>query len=304
MAKRVYAPSSVNERDRSAKNKSNRGIGSRCFLRPVYQLCMSFVTELQRERCRGSQSHGVAHRAAGARPLNVLMVSRSEAWSSAVRAAICDAGADLVTCAAHEAVTRLAGTASHYTHLLVRDHDADGLTGVLADMTTEIARPDTKMLMLGGKIDASARTSRAIRVISAADPRVVQGPLMNSPARLRSDVALAPAELRAALEDGVIEVRYQPIIRVADRKPVGVEALARLVHPTLGLMQPDRFVPQIEAAGLAPQFTALVSARVFADLLGPGLAGTGLRVSVNFPLDVLQSPAALRRLEQQRAAAG
>jgi len=112
------------------------------------------------------------------------------------------------------------------------------------------------------------------------------------------------AELRAALRGAMIETRYQPIIRIADRRPVGVEALARLNHPERGTLLPDRFVPQIEGAGLAAELTGLVSERAFADLAGPFLSGRDLRMSVNFPLDVLLEPAALDRLEEQRMAAG
>ena len=112
------------------------------------------------------------------------------------------------------------------------------------------------------------------------------------------------AELTAAMRGARIEARYQPIIRVSDRRPVGLEALARLNHPQRGTILPDLFVPQIEDAGLASELTTLVSARAFSDLAGPFLAGRNLRMSVNFPLDVLLQPAALDRLEEQRIAAG
>jgi EAL domain-containing protein (putative c-di-GMP-specific phosphodiesterase class I) len=112
------------------------------------------------------------------------------------------------------------------------------------------------------------------------------------------------AELTAALQGAMIETRYQPIIRVADRCPVGLEVLARLNHPVRGTLRPDHFVPQIEDAGLGAELTGLVSARAFADLAGPFLAGRDFRMSVNFSLDVLLQPAALDRLEEQRIAAG
>jgi EAL domain-containing protein (putative c-di-GMP-specific phosphodiesterase class I) len=112
------------------------------------------------------------------------------------------------------------------------------------------------------------------------------------------------AELTAALQGAMIENRYQPIIRMADRNPVGLEALARLNHPKRGTLPPDRFVPQIENAGLAAELTSLVSARAFADLAGPILGESGLRMAVNFPLDVLLQSAALDLLEEQRIAAG
>jgi EAL domain-containing protein (putative c-di-GMP-specific phosphodiesterase class I) len=112
------------------------------------------------------------------------------------------------------------------------------------------------------------------------------------------------SELRAVLSDATIETRYQPIVRVADRRPVGLEALVRLNHPLKGQIRPDCFVPQIERAGLGAELTGLVCVRAFSDLSGCFLAGLDLRMSVNFPLDVLLMPAALERLEEQRAAAG
>lgn len=120
----------------------------------------------------------------------------------------------------------------------------------------------------------------------------------------RDGFTMNVAELTAALKGAMIETRYQPIIRVADRCPVGLEALARLNHPERGTLSPDRFVPQIEDAGLAGELTGLVSARAFADLAGPFLTQRGLWMSVNFPLDVLLQPAALDRLDEQRIAAG
>jgi EAL domain-containing protein (putative c-di-GMP-specific phosphodiesterase class I) len=112
------------------------------------------------------------------------------------------------------------------------------------------------------------------------------------------------SELRAGLSGATIETRYQPIIRVADRRAVGLEALVRLNHPSKGKMRPDSFMPQIEQFGLGGELTGLVCARAFCDLSGPFLTGLDLRLSVNFPLDVLLMPAALERLEEQRAAAG
>jgi EAL domain-containing protein (putative c-di-GMP-specific phosphodiesterase class I) len=86
--------------------------------------------------------------------------------------------------------------------------------------------------------------------------------------------------------------------------PVGLEALVRLNHPDKGTILPDSFVPQIEHAGLAPELTGLVSARAFSDLVSPSLSAWNPRMSINFSLDVLLMPAALERLEKQRAAVG
>jgi len=56
-------------------------------------------------------------------------------------------------------------------------------------------------------------------------------------------------ELRWAIQNGAIEVAYQPIMDLASGDPVGVEALARWTAPA-GPVSPDRFIPLAEETGL------------------------------------------------------
>jgi EAL domain-containing protein (putative c-di-GMP-specific phosphodiesterase class I) len=111
-------------------------------------------------------------------------------------------------------------------------------------------------------------------------------------------------ELREALAGAMIETRYQPIVRLSDRRPVALEALARLNHPTRGTLPPDQFVPQIEDAGLAAHLTDLVAGRALADIAGLLLQPHALDITLNLPLDVLLVPEALRRLDASRSVAG
>jgi EAL domain-containing protein (putative c-di-GMP-specific phosphodiesterase class I) len=239
-------------------------------------------------------------RASGVSRINLLLVSRSPVWFRAVhRASIALGGGDVLMCDARSALALLAGTELHYSHLLIDRNDAEGLLDELADLATEFVAPDTDLLVLGSP---DARRPH-IRVVPAATCGSVVEALMARPEPYGGP-AMDRLELTAALQGAMIETRYQPIIRIADRRPIGLEALARLNHPERGTLLPDRFVPQIEDAGLAAQLTSLVSARAFADLAGSFLADRDLRMSVNFPLDVLLQPAALDRLEQQRIAAG
>jgi predicted signal transduction protein with EAL and GGDEF domain len=61
-------------------------------------------------------------------------------------------------------------------------------------------------------------------------------------------------ELRASLEQADVEndfvVEYQPIVELATGSAVGLEALLRWRHPTLGLLRPDQFIDVAEETGL------------------------------------------------------
>jgi EAL domain-containing protein (putative c-di-GMP-specific phosphodiesterase class I) len=115
---------------------------------------------------------------------------------------------------------------------------------------------------------------------------------------------LADGELHAALADARIQTLYQPIVRMSDRRPVGLEVLARLHHPLLGTLEPDHFVPGMELAGLGrPLFEAVIRS-AFADWHDAGLAEFGLTLAVNLPLDVLLLPETPDWLDAARAASG
>ena len=66
----------------------------------------------------------------------------------------------------------------------------------------------------------------------------------------QDDAVALESELRAALEQGQIEVFYQPIIRLADDTVAGFEALLRWRHPEKGLVAPQEFIAHSEGTGL------------------------------------------------------
>ncbi len=67
------------------------------------------------------------------------------------------------------------------------------------------------------------------------------------------------AQLQRAIAEGQIVPWYQPIVRLPDGKPETFEVLARWLHPELGVLTADRFVPIAEEMGLSGQIsTALL----------------------------------------------
>lgn len=90
------------------------------------------------------------------------------------------------------------------------------------------------------------------------------------------------ADLRHALRQGQIVPWYQPIVRIADRRIVGAEALARWERPGGGVVSPADFIPVAERAGLAGQLGRVILGRAMDDAcrwVGPN--GERPRVSVN-----------------------
>ncbi|WP_173087436.1 EAL domain-containing protein [Devosia sp. 1635] len=57
-------------------------------------------------------------------------------------------------------------------------------------------------------------------------------------------------DLRHAVEDGQLEVVFQPQIDLRTRTIVGAEALLRWRHPQLGMISPAQFIPLAEETGL------------------------------------------------------
>jgi diguanylate cyclase (GGDEF)-like protein len=99
--------------------------------------------------------------------------------------------------------------------------------------------------------------------------------------------------LRGALERKETETWYQPIVRLADGAPIGVEALARWTHPELGCVSPVRFVEVAEASGLIHALGGQTLARACTDVARFNHAHPGLpdrQVAVNLSGRQLADP--------------
>jgi diguanylate cyclase (GGDEF)-like protein len=72
--------------------------------------------------------------------------------------------------------------------------------------------------------------------------------------------------LRHALDRGELHLAYQPVVQTIDGRVVGMEALLRWSHPTLGQIDPSVFVPIAEDTGLIVEIGVWVLERACSDL--------------------------------------
>ena len=68
-------------------------------------------------------------------------------------------------------------------------------------------------------------------------------------------------ELRQAVENGGLDVYFQPLLKLSDLSVYGFEALVRWIHPEKGVISAFNFIPLAEEAGLLPVIDRMVLRR-------------------------------------------
>ena len=103
--------------------------------------------------------------------------------------------------------------------------------------------------------------------------------------------------LRRAIERDEFLLHYQPLIRVSDRRIVGLEALVRWQHPQRGLLTARDFIHEIDGAGLTVPLAQWALQAAFRS----ALASESVRASpiaINVHPRLLQRPDFARNLMQ------
>jgi diguanylate cyclase (GGDEF)-like protein/PAS domain S-box-containing protein len=97
-------------------------------------------------------------------------------------------------------------------------------------------------------------------------------------------------ELPAAVSRGQLDLAYQPIVELPGGRPVGVEALLRWRHPTLGTVPPAELVPVAQELGVLDEIGAWVLHRACRQLSSWMREGRDLFLAVNVTAHELAAP--------------
>jgi EAL domain-containing protein (putative c-di-GMP-specific phosphodiesterase class I) len=101
--------------------------------------------------------------------------------------------------------------------------------------------------------------------------------------------------LRQAIDNKEFVIHYQSQINATTNTLVGVEALVRWEHPTMGLLPPDEFIPLAEETGMIVEIDQWVMSTAMKQIsqwykegLNPGVLGLNLSIKQLDKTDFIQ----------------
>jgi diguanylate cyclase (GGDEF)-like protein/PAS domain S-box-containing protein len=109
-------------------------------------------------------------------------------------------------------------------------------------------------------------------------------------------------ELPGAVARGELDLAFQPIVNLLDRRPAGVEALLRWRHPTLGTVLPAEVIPAAERLEIAGEIGQWVLANGCRHLSSWLAGGKDVWLSVNMSPRQLTAPDFVARVDEALAA--
>ncbi|MDD2808110.1 EAL domain-containing response regulator [Rhodoferax sp.] len=115
---------------------------------------------------------------------------------------------------------------------------------------------------------------------------------------------LTALQISAALKAGDIVPWYQPKVDILTGQAVGLEALARWPQPGGDMINPDQFVPVIEAAGLSEALLLVMVTQILADMVVWRSQGLSPCVAVNLSMENAYNLELPERLGELVAQAG
>jgi EAL domain-containing protein (putative c-di-GMP-specific phosphodiesterase class I) len=129
-------------------------------------------------------------------------------------------------------------------------------------------------LRVAGTLVRPMRPPLLMRLLEAGAPRAGAG-------SRGINVQVAQTELLQCMEDGCIDVLYQPKIDVRTLEFIAVEALVRLNHPTRGQLTPAAFLAMAEESGLINRLTRAVFLKALGQAADWNSKDQPLQIAVN-----------------------
>lgn len=146
---------------------------------------------------------------------------------------------------------------------------------IVADISRTITLSNVPAIGVGASVGvtvvSSEQQTSCEQLLSEADlamysakmngrNRVVAfSPKLDSAGSARSNID----ELRDAIVNDQLVLHYQPLICLAHKQVIAMEALVRWQHPERGLVAPDEFIPLAESSGLIHDLTRWVLTQAF-----------------------------------------
>lgn len=194
-------------------------------------------------------------------------------------------------CSPNDTIARIGG--DEFAIIAERPAEGDGLIAFIETLTETLAEPYS---LWGATARCSASvgfrrfdptTRDSLTLFKHADLALYQSKAkgratwceftneLDNRARARQQLE---EDLRVAVDNGELELHFQPIVDASGLRTVGVEALLRWLHPTRGMVYPDEFITLAEDCGLITRIGDVVirsALRAAADL------PESVRVSIN-----------------------
>lgn len=118
------------------------------------------------------------------------------------------------------------------------------------------------------------------------------------------EVLALQSDLGKALREGSLSVAYQPKVRLADGEMIGLEALARWTHPTMGPIAPSRFIPLADSTELVHPFAQYMLRAACEQVIAWERRGYRVPISVNISANNLLDSGFVEKLRTILSALG
>ena len=188
------------------------------------------------------------------------------------------------------------------THVLAPASLSPQRLDALAGMVDEVTSRPTPLLLLGADPEQSQGSS-VLAVPQASAAAIEQAVRSLRPFVPAEPPGLTAAMLQTALHGGMIRMRFQPVVSAVTLEPIGLEALARLHHPDLGILHPRHFIQLAADTGQERALTGIAAAATMVELGRiPGLPERHFGINVSLP--TLCHAFATERALEMCAAAG